>query len=65
MIYVRWRKAGDEQWSEREYPDDMLQTLMDRANKAFGDPEKNLGGPVEALVPVPIRKPGRRKQNQQ
>lgn len=45
-ILVAFRKTGSD-WDHREYADDMLQTLMDRANQAFGDPNKYLGGPSD------------------
>ena len=52
MLVVRWRRSG-EGWSEpQEFEDDRLQELMDRANKAFGDPDRILGGPHE-YVPAP------------
>lgn len=65
-IEVRYRKTGEE-WTLRTYPDDMLQELMDRANAAFGDPTKDLGGPTlstttesESGLP-PIPKPRRKR----
>lgn len=50
-IVMRYRKTGEE-WQEREYPDDRLQELMDRANAVFGDPSKILGGPSESTATV-------------
>lgn len=47
MLTVRWRLAGED-WQEREYHDDRLQEVMDRANQRFGNPAIDLGGPVEA-----------------
>jgi hypothetical protein len=48
VILVRWReKVGNEwdEWQEREFTDDRLQELMDRAWKKYGDPTLILGGP--------------------
>ena len=59
MIVVRHRRSGED-WSEpQEFSDDRLQELMDRANAAFGDPGKTLGGPNEH-VPAPTRAKRRR-----
>ena len=63
MILVTWRKAGEPEQS-REYPDDRLQELMDRANLTFGSPGLILGGPsmkaesepISVLTPKPRRK---------
>jgi len=38
MILVTWRFPGKPEES-REYPDERLQELLDRAWKAFGDPD--------------------------
>ena len=45
MLIVSWRKSGEE-LQTKEYEDDRLQELMDRANATFGNPERDLtGGP--------------------
>lgn len=46
MLIVSWQKSG-ELPQTKEYPDDRLQELMDRANATFGDPSRDLTtGPV-------------------
>jgi hypothetical protein len=52
-ILVTWRKAGEPEQS-REYPDDRLQDLMDRANAAFGTPGLILDGPSTKVESAPI-----------
>ena len=44
MILVTWRKPGEPEQS-REYTDERLQELMDRANATFGNPALILDGP--------------------
>ncbi len=65
MLIVSWRKSGEE-LQTKEYPDDRLQELMDRANATFGNPERDLtGGPCTNLEKAPgsqeIQKPARKK----
>lgn len=63
MIVVTWRKSGEQEQS-REYPDDRLQELMDRACKTFGNPAlildgpstKTESGPISVLTKKPRRK---------
>jgi hypothetical protein len=48
VILVRWReKVGNEwdEWQEREFTDDRLQELLDRAWKKYGNPDLIQGGP--------------------
>ena len=40
-IYVRWRLTGQE-WQEKEYPDERLDEILERAWRAFGDPTRDL-----------------------
>jgi hypothetical protein len=64
MIVVTWRKAGQSEES-REYPDDRLQELMDRANAVFGTPGLILDGPSTKTESGPIseviRKPRKKR----
>lgn len=62
MIHIRWRLAGQD-WQEREYPDERLQEVLDRAWQRFGDPARVQGGPsvstsiesASGLPPTPMR----------
>lgn len=64
MIVVTWRKTGDPERS-KEYPDERLQELMDRANATFGVPGLILDGPSTKTESGPIsqvtKKPRKRR----
>lgn len=64
MILVTWKKSGEPEQS-KEYPDDRLQELMDRANATFGNPALILDGPSTKTesgpISVVIKKPRRKK----
>ena len=64
MILVIWRKAGEPEQS-REYPDERLQELMDRAHQTFGTPGLILDGPSMKAESeptlAPIQKPRRKR----
>lgn len=63
MILVTWHKSGEPEQS-REYPDDRLQELMDRANQTFGTPGLILDGPntSEESEPISVLTPKPRKR---
>lgn len=67
---MTFRRTGEAEASTSEYADDRLQELMDRANQAFGDPTKILGGPSmtppknngsETILTPPMKKSGKRR----
>jgi hypothetical protein len=68
MIVLTWKKAGEPEQS-REYPDDRLQDLMDRANAAFGTPGlildgpnmKDESGPISQVIKGPRRKTSKKR----
>ena len=63
MIVLTWKLPGQPE-QVKEYPDDRLQELMDRANAKFGAP-RVLAGPITAppkdIGSPDIPKPRRKK----
>lgn len=53
MILVTYKNLETGQVIEKEYPDDELQSLLDRAWQAFGNPTLIQGGPTTSDAKPP------------